>query len=317
VTVSFRNQPGKKGGIKYAIVVVDSKADLATVTGLIDKKTVNGKELHVTAGKAPHEKGSYVARVARLKQIEKFSSVWPAPTYRKLATRDPLKNLSFPPAHVHGQKLTIQPAKTIKKSVPTPSAALYISKIPKSVTKKQILEAFKNTKIRRTQFNKNYGFLLFKDPEARKKAQEVAKDNKLTIGGNTVEVHEAQKFAKKTVEVPNEKATPAAKPSAEKKELSVNGIAKKRFTAYRQNLYNRKQRIARLAAIKKIKDHKLAVAQGKAQPRVVRKLKPKKTIAKPNPELLKKAQRKAARKATRQNAKIKKVVKKGAKTDTA
>jgi hypothetical protein len=308
VNVSFRNQPGKKGGIKYALVVVDSQADLATVTGLIDKKTVSGKELHVTAAKAPQEKGSYAARVARLKKLEKFSSVWPAPTFKKIANSDPLKNLAFRPAFVHGEKLTVQPPKTIKKKSPAASRALYLSKIPKSVNKKQILEAFKNAKIRHTILTKNkkklnYGFLLFKNAEERKKAQEVAKDQKITIGEHTIGVHEATKFAKETTVVPVVKVEKAAPPAAAKKDLSVNGIAKKRFTAYRVNVHNRKQRLARIAAIKKIKEHKLAVAQGKAQPRVVRKLKPKKTIVKANPEAVKKAEKRAARKAQRVKAK--------------
>jgi len=320
VSVSFRNKPGKKGGIKYALVVVDSKADRATVTGLIDKKTVNGKELNVTAAKAPHEKGSYVSRVARLKSLEKFASVWPAPTYKNVANSDPLKNLAFPPAFVHGEKLSIQLPKTIKKKVKADSRALYLSKVPKSVNKKQILEAFKNAKIKHTILTKNqkklnYGFLLFKNAEERKKAQEAVKDQKITIGEHTIGVQEATKFATQTVVEPVVKVTKAAAaPSAEKKDLSVNGIAKKRFTAYRVNLHNRKQRQARLAAIKKLKEHKQAVSQGKAQPRVVRKLQPKKAIVKPNPEVIKKNQKRAAKKVqkakTKRNAKSNKAVKK-------
>jgi len=311
VSVSFRNRPGKKGGIKYALVVVESQADLATVAGLINKKTVNGKELNVSAAKAPHEKGSYINRVARLKKLEKFSSVWPAPNYKNVANSDPLKNLGFPTAFVHGERLSIQRPKTIKKKSPAASRALYLSKIPKSVTKKQILEAFKNAKIRHTILTKNhkklnYGFLLFKNAEERKKAQELAKDQKITIGDHTIGVQEATKFAKETVEVPIVKVEKAAAPSAEKKELSVNGIAKKRFTAYRVNLHNRKERLVRLAAIKKLKEHKLAVTQGKAQPRVVRKLRVKKPIAKPNPEALKRAEKRAARKAQRAKAKLNK-----------
>jgi RNA recognition motif-containing protein len=327
VTVSFRNQPGKKGGIKYALVVVESQADLATVSGLLDKKTVHGKELKVSAAKAPQEKGSYAARVARLKSLEKFPSVWPAPTYKNVANSDPLKNLAFPPAYVHGERLSIEPAKTIKKKVPAPSRALYLSKLPKTVNKKQILEAFKNVKIQHTILTKNkkklnYGFLLFKNAEERKKAQDAAKDGKITIGEHTIAVQEANKFAKQTVVEPVVKITKAADaPAAAKKDLSVNGIAKKRFTAYRINLHNRKQRLARLAAIKKLKEHKQAVSQGKAQPRVVRKLQAKKTIVKPNPEVAKKAQKKAARKARHAKAKLnsknKKTVKVAAKAPAA
>jgi hypothetical protein len=307
VSVSFRNQPGKKAGIKYAHVVVDSQADLATVTGLIDKKSVHGKELRVSPAKAAHEKGSQVARIERLKKLEKFSSVWPAPNFKHVANSDPLKNLAFPPAFVHGERLSIQRPKTIKKRTPAPSTALYLSKIPKTVTKKQILEAFKNAKIRHTILTKNkkklnYGFLLFKNADERKKAQESVKDQKITIGDHTIGVQEATKFSHaKTTEavvVAEKKAAPA-----EKKQLSVNGIAKKRFTAYRVNVHNRKARLARIAAIKKIKEHKQAVAQGKAQPRVVRKLKVKNPIVKPNPEALKKAQKRAARKAQRVQAK--------------
>jgi hypothetical protein len=311
VTVSFRNQPGKKGGIKYALVVVESQADIATVIGALDKKTVNGKEIKVAAAKAPHEKGSYVNRIARLKSLEKFSSVWPAPTYKKVANSDPLKNLAFPPAFVHGEKLTIQPAKTIKKKVKADSRALYLSKLPKSVNKKQILEAFKGAKIKHTILTKNkkklnYGFLLFKNAEERKKAQEAIKDQKITIGEHTIGVHEATKFSTNTVEEPNVKVTKVATaPSAQKKDLSVNGIAKKRFAAYRVNLHNRKKRLARLAAIKKRKEQKQAVSQGKAQPRVVRKIQPKKAIVKKElkPEVQKKNQKKAAKKAKKAKAK--------------
>jgi hypothetical protein len=318
VTVSFRNQPGKKGGIKYALVVVESQADLATVTGLLDKKTVHGKELKVSAAKAPHEKGSYTARIARLKALEKFPSVWPAPTYKNVANSDPLKNLAFPPAFVHGEKLSIQLPKTIKKKVAAPSRALYLSKIPKTVNKKQILEAFKNAKVQHTILTKNkkklnYGFLLFKNAEERKKAQDAIKDQKITIGDSTIEVHEATKFAKKIVVEPVVKVEKvAAAPAAAKKDLSINGIAKKRFTAYRVNLHNRKERLARKAAIKKLKEHKQAVAQGKAQPRVVRKLAPKRAIVKPNPAVVKKAQKKAAKKTRLAKAKLaaKKTVKK-------
>jgi len=213
------------------------------------------------------------------------------------------------------------PQRQSKKKVPAPSRALYLSKIPKSVHKKEILEAFKNVKIQHTLFAKkkkkklNYGFIIFKNEELRKKAQEAVKDQKITIGEHTIAVQEATKFAKKTVEVPNEKLHAKPAPAAtEKKELSVYKIAGKRFAAHRLNLHNRKQRLARLAAIKKIKERKQAVAKGKAQPRVVRKIKPKKTIVKPNPEALKKAQKKAARKAgrakTKLNAKNKKAVKK-------
>lgn len=265
------------------------------MTGLIDKKTVSGKELNVTAAKAPHEKGSFVNRVARLKKIEKLPNVWPAPTYKKVATSDPLKNQAFPTAFVHGHKLTVAPTKTIKKRVAVPSTALYLSKIPKGVTKKQILEAFKNAKVRRTLLKNNFGFLLFKDAEERKKAQEVAKDQKITVGDHTISVAESTKFSNKTVEVPKE--VKPAKPAAEKKPLSVNGIASKLFTQYRKNLFNRKQRLIRIAAVNKIKEHKLAVASGKVQPRVVRKISPKKDIAKPNPKIEKTLKRRAVRKA--------------------
>lgn len=309
VSVSFKDNTGNKGGIKYALVVVDSQADLATVSGLINKKTVNGKELQVSAAKAPHERGSHVNRVAKLKQIEKFSSVWPAPTYKNVANSDPLKNLAFPPTYIHGEKIRVQRPKTIKKKVSAPSTALYLSNL-KGVNKKQILEAFKNAKVRRAQLNKNFGFVLFKDAEERKKAQEAVKD-KITVGDKTISVAESKKFGRKTVEVPNP-APPAPKP-AEKKELSVNAIAKKRFTSYRKSLQSQKNRLVRLAAIKKLQEHKLAVTQGKAQPRVVRKLKPKKTIVKPNPKEVKRAQRKAARKtraAKNKNAVKRKPVKK-------
>jgi len=138
-----------------------------------------------------------------------------------------------------------------------------------------------------------------------KKAQDVAKDGKITIGEHTVAVQEANKFAKQTVVEPVVKITKAAAaPAAAKKDLSVNGIAKKRFTAYRVNLHNRKQRQTRLAAIKKLKEHKQAVTQGKAQPRVIRKLAAKKAIVKPNPEVAKKAQKKAARKARHAKGKL-------------
>jgi len=294
VTVYFRKQV-KKGG-RQAFVVVESKAALATVIDLVNKKTVNGKELEVTSAKKPEEKPSFIARVAALKKLEKFPSVWPAPTYKHVANSDPLKNKGFPSVFVHGEKLAIQPPKTIKKKVAVPSPALYLSKIPKTVNKKQIYEAFKDVKIRRAVLSKNkkrlnYGFIIFKNADERKKAQEAVKD-KIVIGENTISVHEATKFAKQTVEVPNEKikAAPAA---PAKKELSVNGIAKKKFTAYRVNLHNRKARLARLVAIKKIKDHKQAVAQGKAQPRLVRQLKPKALV---KPEVLKKQQKKSCQK---------------------
>jgi len=308
VSVSFRNQPGKKGGIKYAHVVVDSQADLATVTGLINKKSVHGKELQVSAAKAAHEKGSNVARVAKLKKLEKFPSVWPAPKFKNVANSDPLKNLAFPPAFVHGERLSIQRPKTITKRTAAPSLALYLSKIPKTVSKKQILEAFKSAKIKQTILSKNkkklnYGFLLFKNAEERKKAQAAVKDQKITVGEHTIGVHEATKFAHtKTTEAVVVAEKKQAAP-AEKKGLSVNGIAKKRFTAFRVNVHNRKARLARIAAIKKIKEHKQAVAQGKAQPRVVRKLKVKNPIVKVNPEAVKKAQKKAARKVKRVQAK--------------
>jgi len=290
VDVSFKK--GKKGDIKYAKVVVESKANIATVTGLIDKKTVNGKELQVTAGKAPHERGSYVARLAELKRLEKFPSIWPAPTYRNVAKSNPLKNGSFPPAYVHGEKLSLQPSKTIKKRVPAPSNALYLSKIPAGVTKKQILEAFKSAKVRRSIKRSNHGFVIFKDEEARKKAQALAKDNKITIGDKTINVAEATKFANKTVEVPRE-VKPA--PAVEKKPLSVNGRAKKLFAAYRKSVHNQKQRLVRKAAVKKLKEFQAAVAAGKAQARVVRKVKPKKAIAKPNPAVEKKLAAKKAK----------------------
>jgi len=258
-----------------------------------------------------------------LKKLEKFASVWPAPTYKNVSNSDPLKNLGFPPAYVHGQRLTVQLPKTIKKKVAAPSRALYLSKIPKTVSKKELLEAFKNVKVRQTVLSKhqkrlNYGFIIFKNADERKKAQESVKD-KIVIGENTIAVHEATKFAKEVVEVQNDKikATPDAPAT---KELSVNSIAKNRFTAFRVNLHNRKARLARLAAVKKIKEHKQAVAQGKAQPRVVRKLKPKKTIVKPKPEVVKKQLERAARKASKAKAKIdaknKKVAKKApAKTE--
>lgn len=306
----FLIKPRKKGSIKYALVVVESKADLATVTGLVHKKSVNGKELDVSAAKAPHERGTYLNRVAGLKRLEKFRSVWPAPTYKKLASSDPLKNLAFPPSYIHGEKLSVKPSKTIKKRVAAPSNALLLSKIPAGVTKKQILEAFKGAKVRRTQLHKNYGFLIFKDAEARKKAQEAAKDNKINIGDKTVSVTESKKYARKTVEVPRE--VKAAKP-AEKKELTANAIAKKRFAAYRRDLQSHQRRIVRLAAIKKLNEHKLAVSQGKAQPRVVRKLQPKKVIAKSNPAVEKREKKRAQRKATRAAKKNKKVVRKSAK----
>jgi len=325
VRVTLRNKPGKKE-IRHALVVVETKADVATLVGLLDKKTVSGKELAVSAAKAPNEKSSHLKRVEALKKLEKFPSVWPAPTYRKVATSDPLKNHCFPTAYVHGEKLTVPLPKTIKKKVPAPSRALYLSKIPKTVTRKQLVEAFKTAKVRHTILTKNkkklnYGFLLFKNEEERKKAQESAKDQKITIGEHTITVQEAKKFAKKTVEVPNEKlnAKPAA-PAGEKKELSVNKIAKNRFRAYRINLHNRKARLNRIAAIKKIKQHKQAVAQGKAQPRVVRKLKPKKTIVKPNPEVVKRNEKRAARKAKRAQAKAnakKKLQKKAAPVKAA
>jgi len=312
VRVTFRNKPGKKV-ISHALVVVETKADAATVIGLVDKKTVNGKELNVTAAKAPHEKSSFVNRVARLKKLEKFPSVWPAPTYKSVANSDPLKNQSFPTAFVHGEKLTVQPTKTIKKKVQVPSRALYLSKIPKSVKKKELVAAFKNAKVQHTVLTKNkkklnYGFLLFKNEEERKKAQESVKDQKITIGEHTIGVLEAKKFGKKTVEVASEKAQ--AKPAAaagEKKELSVNRIAKNRFRAYRINLHNRKERLHRIAGIKKLKERKQAIAQGKAQPRVVRKLKIKSAIVKPNPEVVKRVAKRAARKAKRAQAKNKKV----------
>jgi len=284
--------------------------------GLADKKTVNGKELNVTAAKALHEKNSFVNRVAKLKNLEKFPSVWPAPKFKNVANSDPLKNQSFPTAFVHGEKLTIQPAKTIKKKVTIPSRALYLSKIPKTVSRKDIVAAFKTAKVQRTILSKNKkrlnnGFIIFKNEEERKKAQESAKDKKITIGEHTIAVLEARKFAKKTVEVPNEKAQ--AKPAAatgEKKELSVNRIAKNRFRAYRLNLHNRKTRLHRIAGIKKLQERKQAIAQGKAQPRVVRRIKVKNANVKPNPELVKKAEKRAARKAKRAQAKNKKVHKK-------
>jgi len=314
VRVTFRNKPGTKQ-IKHALVVVETKADAATVIGLVDKKTINGKELSASAAKAPHEKGSYINRVARLKNLEKFPSVWPAPTFKNVANSDPLKNQSFPTALVHGEKLTIQPAKTIKKKVPVPSRALYLSKIPKTLRKKEIVEAFKNAKVQNTILSKNkkklnYGFILFKNEEERKKAQESVKDQKITIGEHTIGVQEAKKFAKKTVVVANEQAV--AKPAAadgEKKELSVNRIAKNRFRAYRINLHNRKERLTRIAAIKKLKERKQAIAQGKAQPRVVRKQKVKGAIVKQNPEVIKKAEKRAARKVKRAQAKINKAKK--------
>jgi len=156
----------------------------------------------------------------------------------------------------------------------------------------------------------NYGFILFKNEEERKKAQESVKDQKITIGEHTIGVQEAKKFAKKTVVVANEQAV--AKPAAadgEKKELSVNRIAKNRFRAYRINLHNRKERLTRIAAIKKLKERKQAIAQGKAQPRVVRKQKVKGAIVKQNPEVIKKAEKRAARKVKRAQAKINKAKK--------
>jgi hypothetical protein len=297
VSVSYKNQPGKKGGIKYALVIVDTRADLATVSGLIDKKSVNGKELSVTGAKLPHERGSYVSRIARLKQLEKFPSIWPAPTYRNVAKGNPLKNYAFPTAYVHGEKLALQPPKTIKKTVNAPSRALFLAKVPKTVAKKEVIAFFKNAKIEKAIFSKNKkrlnsAFIVFKNAEERKKAQEAVKD-KIVVGDTTIAAQESTKFAKQTVEVLNEKLNKPV--TAEKKPLSINGIAKKKFAAYRLSVYNHKKRLQRLAAVKKIQAYKQAVAQGKAQPRVVRRIKPKKAIVKPNPELLKKAANKAAK----------------------
>jgi len=308
VNVSFTKKAGKKGEIKHATVVVESKATLATLVGLVNNKAVHGKELAVTAAKKPHEKASFVARVAELKKLEKFSSVWPAPTYKKVANSDPLKNSGFPTAFVHGQRLTIEVPKTIKKKVAAPSRALYLSKVPKTVSKRQIMEAFKATRVQTAIFSKNkkrlnYAFIIFKNADERKKAQEAVKD-KIVIGDNTIAVHEATKFAKQIVEVPNEKAQPKPAAAGEKKELSVNAIARKRFAAYRLNLHNRKQRLIRRAAVKKIKEHKTAVAQGKAQARVVRKLKAKSGLVKANPQVLKLQAERAARKAFRAKARL-------------
>jgi len=306
VNVSLKYKAGKKGEIKQAIVVVESNATLATLVGLTNNKAVNGKELAVVAAKKPHEKASFIAKVAKLKELEKFRSVWPAPTYKSIANSDPLKNAGFPTAYVHGQKLKIEVPKTILKKVPVPSKALFLSKFPRSV-KKQVMEAFKDVKVRKTIYRKEKkklarAYIIFKSAKERKKAQEIVKD-KIVIGDITIPVQESTKFAIKTVEVPNEKAQPKPAASGEKKELSINGIAKKRFIAYRLNLHNRKQRIHRRAAVKKIQDHKTAVAQGRAEARVVRKLKVKRGVVKANPHVLEIQARRTARKAFRAKAK--------------
>jgi hypothetical protein len=312
VSVSLRNKSGKKGVIQYALVVVESKSnDIQKVISLIDKKPVNGKELKVTAAKKPLERTSYVNRVARLKAVEKFTNVWPAPNYKNISQSNPLKNHNFPTVFIQGKKLAIEQPKTIKKKVPAPSRALYLSKFPKTVTRKQLLEVFKEPKVRHTLLTKNkkklsHGFLIYKTADDRKKAEESLKENKVVIGDSTIQVHPARKFAYQISQVSNEKAKAKTLKAKDPKELTVNQIARRKFRAYRINLQNHKRRLVRQAAQKKINEHKLAVAQGKAKPKAVRKLKPKKAITKKPAKTPKKADKKAA-KPTPKNAKATKV----------
>jgi RNA recognition motif-containing protein len=223
VNISFKNKKPNKKDKKYALLTVKSaEKDAKQLVSLLDKKTVGGKELKVTVAKAPHERSHYLARVARLKKIEQYSSVWPARTYKNVSGKDPLTNYEFRIPPKTGLPLRIKPRPTIAKKKIVPSKALYLSVVPKTVSRKQVVEALKEHGAVKGTFGHkgkktSYGFVFFKTPEARAKAQAALKAQKgLKIGEHTIQAKYANKYGIRTVHVPRKAPKAAPKDVAPK-----------------------------------------------------------------------------------------------------
>jgi len=206
----------------------DERKEAKDVAALLNNKTVAGKQLQVTVAKPAHERKSFVDRQARLKKLEQYSSVWPARNYKNVSSKDPKNNYNHVLAGKHGRPTRLGATKTIQKTKAVPSRALHLSGIPSNVNKKQILEALKEYGPTRGRFSHNgkkasYGFVFFKTPEARAKAQAALKAKKgLTIGDATIKTAYANRYGKQNVHERRPKAA-APKAAATKKAAPAKG----------------------------------------------------------------------------------------------
>jgi len=174
------------------------------VVALLNKKNVGGHELKVTVAKAPHERTSYIERIARLKKIEKFSSAWPPSRYLHIAQKDASSNTGFRLPHKRGRAVVVKPSKTIAKKKAVKSTALYLSNVPKTVPKKDILAALKAHGVTKGKFGQNgkrtsYGFAFFKTAEDRAKAHAALKEKGLQLGEHKVGVKSSSKYSHQIV----------------------------------------------------------------------------------------------------------------------
>jgi len=220
--ISFKNKnPTKK--IKYALVTVESEnKETKDLVSLLDKKNVDGKELKVTVAKAPHERASHLARVARLKKFEKFSTTWPPRKYHNIANQDPATNTAFRLPAKNGRPTRVSkvlPAKKIQKNKSVKSRALHLTKVPTTVTKKQILESLKEHGATKGRFSHqgkktSSGLVFFKTAEARAKALEALKKAQgLKIGEHTIGARTAHKTSNQTSFEKRQRKPAAAAPA--------------------------------------------------------------------------------------------------------
>jgi len=222
VNISFKNKRPNKKEKKYALVVVKTQEkDANKVVSLLDKKSVGGKEVNVTVAKAPEQRAAHLARVARLKKFEQFSTAWPARKYTNVSSKNPSTNFGLRLGPKANRPQGVKPRKTIEKKKIVPSRALHLSNVPTTVTKKQVLEALKTHGATKGKFSHNgkktsYGFVFFKNADARAKAQTALKAAKgLKIGDHTLRVQHANKYGVQTVHEPKPKSAPkAAAPKA-------------------------------------------------------------------------------------------------------